>query len=71
MIANNLKALRRSKGWTQKKTAYNLDIKLSKYQAYEEERANPNIELLISISDLYNISLDKLLKYEIKIEIRP
>jgi transcriptional regulator with XRE-family HTH domain len=69
LIANNLKTLRRIKDWPQRKAAYNLELKLSRYQAYEEGRAEPNIEILIRIAVLYNISVDRLLKEEIKIGI--
>jgi transcriptional regulator with XRE-family HTH domain len=70
LIIENLKALRRKKGWTQKKTAYNLEIGLCKYQSYEEGRAEPKIQLLIQISDLYEISIDRLVKEEIKLDIK-
>lgn len=70
MIAINLKTLRRTKGWPQRKTAYNLELKLSRYQAYEEARSEPNIDALIRIADLYGITVDKLVREEIKIEIQ-
>lgn len=70
MLANNLKVLRKLKGWSQKKTAYNLEIGASKYQSYEEARAEPNIELLIRIADLYDITVDQLVRNELKIGIQ-
>lgn len=70
MIANNLKALRRRKGWPQRKAAYNLELKLSRYQAYEEDRAEPKIEVIIRMADLYGITVDKLVRKEIKMEIK-
>lgn len=62
--------LRRKKGWAQKRAAYNLELKLSTYQAYEEERAEPKIKTLIRIADLYQVTVDKLVRNEIKIEIK-
>jgi transcriptional regulator with XRE-family HTH domain len=70
MIAENLKTLRRSKNWAQVKTAKNLKIKLCRYQSYEESRAEPNIELLIKIADMYKITVDMLIRTKLKIEIR-
>jgi transcriptional regulator with XRE-family HTH domain len=69
MIAKNLKVLRRSKGWTQKRTAYNLEMQRTTYQAYEDGRAEPCNRTLIKISELYSVTIDKLLKEEIKLEV--
>jgi transcriptional regulator with XRE-family HTH domain len=70
MIAKNLSVLRRRKGWPQKRTAYNLDLKLSTYQAYEEDRAEPKIKTIIRMADLYGVTIDKLLREEIKTTIQ-
>lgn len=70
MLANNLRVLRKLKSWSQKKTAYNLEIKASTYQSYEEARAEPNVEMLIRIADLYGITVDQLIRNEIKIGIK-
>ena len=69
MIAKNLKVLRLRKGWTQKRTAYNLEIGRSTYQAYEDDRAEPSNRMLVKISELYEVTIDQLLKTEIKTEI--
>jgi transcriptional regulator with XRE-family HTH domain len=61
MLSNNLRILRKLKGWSQQKTADNLEIGLHKYQSYEEARAEPNIELLKRIATLYKITLDSLI----------
>ena len=46
-IANkNLKYLRKLRGWTQEEFANKLDIKRSLLGAYEEERAEPRIDVL-------------------------
>jgi transcriptional regulator with XRE-family HTH domain len=70
LIANNLKTLRKTKDWTQEKTAKHLDIKLGSYQAYEEERSVPKLDVLVRIADLYGITVDKLLRERIKLEIK-
>ncbi|TDH28010.1 LexA family transcriptional regulator [Segetibacter sp. 3557_3] len=57
----NLKYLRKLKGWTQEEFANKLKIKRSLLGAYEEERADPRIEVLEIVSSLFKTSLDELL----------
>ena len=42
----NLKYLRKLRGWTQEEFANKLGIKRSLVGAYEEERADPRIDIL-------------------------
>jgi transcriptional regulator with XRE-family HTH domain len=71
MLSKNLKTLRKVKGWTAEQTARKLKIKLPTYQSYESNRGiEPNIKTLIKISDLYKITVDKLVREEIKILIK-
>lgn len=57
----NLKYLRKLRGWTQEEFSIKLGIKRSLIGAYEEERADPRIEVLEIVSDLFKLSLDELL----------
>ena len=57
----NLRYLRKSKNWTQEEFAIKLNIKRSLIGAYEEERAEPKLEVLEMMSELFNLSLDELL----------
>lgn len=57
----NLKYLRKLKGWTQEEFAAKLNIKRSLLGAYEEERAEPRIEVLEVIGNIFKITLDELL----------
>ncbi len=61
----NLKYLRKLKGLTQEEFAQKLLIKRSLLGAYEEERAEPRIEVLEIISDQFKISLDDLLRSDL------
>ena len=61
----NLKYLRKLKGLTQEEFAQKLHIKRSLLGAYEEERAEPRIEVLEIISDQFKISLDDLLRSDL------
>ena len=54
----NFKYLRKLKGWTQDEFAVKLGIKRSLVGAYEEERADPRLEVLEIICDLYKLTLD-------------
>ena len=57
----NLKYLRKLRGWTQEEFATKLGIKRSLIGAYEEERADPRLEVLEIVGDIFKLSLDELL----------
>ena len=57
----NMKHLRKIKGWTQEEFAIKLGIKRSLIGAYEEERAEPRLEVLEIVADMFKLSLDELL----------
>lgn len=57
----NLKYLRRLRGWTQEEFANRLHIKRSLLGAYEEERAEPRIDVLEIVGDIFKLTLDELL----------
>jgi transcriptional regulator with XRE-family HTH domain len=57
----NLKYLRKLRGWTQEEFAAKLKIKRSLLGAYEEERAEPRMEVLEILMDIFKLSLDDLI----------
>ncbi|MBD0332053.1 MAG: LexA family transcriptional regulator [Chitinophagaceae bacterium] len=62
-VANqNLKYLRKLRGWTQEEFAKKLRIKRSLLGAYEEERAEPRIDVLEVVADMFRLTLDDLLR---------
>ncbi|HMO33392.1 MAG TPA: LexA family transcriptional regulator [Lacibacter sp.] len=61
----NLKYLRKLRGWTQEEFALKIGIKRSLLGAYEEERAEPNYEVLERVSDLFKVSIDDLLRRDL------
>ena len=61
LAGRNLKYLRKLRGWTQEEFANKLKIKRSLLGAYEEERAEPRIEVLELIGNIFKLSLDDLL----------
>ena len=65
-LANkNLKYLRKLKGYTQEEFAQKLRIKRSLLGAYEEERADPRLEVLEAVADMFKLSLDDLLRKDV------
>ncbi len=65
-IANkNLKYLRRQRGWTQEEFAQKLHIKRSLVGAYEEERAEPRIDVLEIVCDIFKLTLDDILRKDL------
>ena len=65
-LANkNLKYLRKLRGWTQEEFAQKLRIKRSLLGAYEEERAEPRIDILEIVADMFKLTLDDLLRKDV------
>ncbi len=65
VAGQNLKYLRKLRGWTQEEFANKLGIKRSLIGAYEEERADPRLDVLEIISDMFKVSLDELLRNDL------
>ncbi|MET0244153.1 MAG: LexA family transcriptional regulator [Flavitalea sp.] len=61
LAGKNLKYLRKLRGMTQEEFANKLKIKRSLLGAYEEERAEPRLDVLELISETFKLSLDELL----------
>ncbi len=65
-VANqNLKYLRKLRGWTQEEFAQKLRIKRSLLGAYEEERAEPRIDVLEIVCDIFKLTLDEILRKDL------
>lgn len=61
VAGKNLKYLRKMRGWTQEEFAAKLGVKRSLIGAYEEERADPRLEVLEIVADIFKLTLDDLL----------
>ncbi len=61
-VFSNLKFLRSQKGLSQEQLADQLGITRSRLGAYEENRNEPSIDLLIMISDFFHIAVDALVR---------
>ena len=61
VAGKNLKYLRKLRGWTQEEFSTKLGIKRSLLGAYEEERADPRIDVLELVMEMFKLSMDELL----------
>ena len=61
LAGQNLRYLRKLRGWTQEEFAHKLNIKRSLVGAYEEERADPRLEVLERVAFIFKVTLDELL----------
>jgi transcriptional regulator with XRE-family HTH domain len=61
----NMKYLRKLRGWTQEEFANKLDIKRSLLGAYEEERAEPRFDVLENVCEMFKLSMDDLMRKDL------
>jgi transcriptional regulator with XRE-family HTH domain len=66
IVSNNIKYLRRLNGLTQEQFSRKIGIKRSLLGAYEEARANPNLTNLKNMAHAFGISVDQLLKNDLR-----
>ena len=65
-VANkNLKYLRKLRGWTQDEFAAKLNIKRSLLGAYEEGRAEPRLDVIEEVCDMFKLTLDEILRTDL------
>lgn len=57
-----LKQIRKQKGYSQQKVAMDLNISREALSYYENGQRSPNLEMLISMSDYFRVSIDYLIK---------
>ena len=65
MANQNMKYLRKLRGWTQEEFANKLRIKRSLLGGYEEERAEPRIDVLEVVCDIFKLTLDEILRKDL------
>ena len=63
-FTSNIKFLRKRRGRTQDDVAVSLNLKRSTLSGYENGVAQPGIEILVSFSRYFNMSIDTLLKID-------
>lgn len=65
-IGKKLKAARQEAGLTQEQAAERLFVSRQTISNWENEKTYPDITSVVRLSDLYSISLDELLKGDVK-----
>lgn len=60
MLGDRLKELRKEFKYNQDEVADKLNVSRQAYGFWEQGKAEPGIELLIKLSNLYNVSIDYL-----------
>ena len=65
-IAENIKYLRKNKGITQEQLANKIGVKRSNIGAYEENRAEPKLRVLLNICHYFNIDVDSIITKKIE-----
>lgn len=60
MIGNNLKNIRKTRGFSQEYVASKLNISRQTLSNWENDKSRPDIECLKLLSELYGVSLDKI-----------
>ncbi len=64
IIANNIKTLRKQMGLTQGTLAERIEIKRSLIGAYEEGRAEPRLNNLVKLAEVFQTSIDSLVQVD-------
>ena len=65
IAGQNLKYLRKLRGWTQEEFATKLGIKRSLIGAYEEERADPRLDVMEILCEMFKLTLDDLMRKDL------
>ena len=65
-FSSNIKFLRKRRGRTQDDVAHALKMKRSTLSGYENEVAHPNLSVLEAFSNYFNISIDTLIKVNLR-----
>lgn len=64
-LSKNIKHLRSIKGLTQEQFSNDLNVSRSRISSYEEERATPQLDFLINLSEYFNVPIDALIKNDL------
>ena len=61
-LGQRLKALRKSRKMTQQDVADRLKMHRTTYTKYETERAEPPLDVICALSEMFSVTVDELLK---------
>lgn len=66
LFHSNIKILRQQSKLSQSGISDKIEVEAKRYAKWEEGRAQPDIDNIIAIAEAYGISLDKLLRIDLK-----
>ena len=61
-IANRIQYLRKTKGMSQEELAYKIGVSRQAVSKWESEQSTPDLEKIIMMSELFEVTTDYLLK---------
>ena len=64
-LGKNLKIARQNSGYTQEEVSNILFVSQQTISNWEKEISTPSVSDLVKISNLYQVSIDTLLKYQL------
>ena len=64
-FSSNIKLLRKRRGRTQDEVAYALNMKRPTLSGYENQVAQPSVDVLIAFADYYGVSIDTLIRVDL------
>lgn len=67
-FSNNIKHLRRGRGWTQTELGDKIGVKKETISGYEREVSFPDFEKFLKLSQIFDVSLDDLVFRDIEQE---
>jgi len=65
-LADNIRALRKARGLTQEQLAEALGVTVGAVYKWETGRSAPEVALLMELADLFSVSVDVVLGYEVR-----
>jgi len=68
-VSHNFRLIREQKGFTQQMFASRIGVNRATYAAYEEQRADPPLSVVIMVSNLTGIDINTLLTIELQREV--
>ena len=64
MELRGLKEIRRKKGYSHVKVYMELNMRREALSHYENGRRNPDVDMLVKLSEYFNVSIDYLIRGE-------
>jgi len=61
-LHDNIKRLRKQKGWSQTELAEKIDSHLSHVNRIETGKYKPSVDVLVKLADVFDVSLDTLVR---------